>query len=72
MQKKIGNKKHMLKTYTAERKGGDFEFCICFTPKLYTGFVHLVNYMHTKSHMTADTISNCNGFMYLRNTVFHF
>lgn len=72
MQKKIGNKKHMLRTQTAERNGGDFEFCICFALKLYAAFIHLVIYMHTKSHMTADMISNYNGFMHLRNTVFHF
>lgn len=72
MQKKIGNKKHMLRTWTAVRKGDDFESCICFALKLYAAFILLMNYMHAKSYMTAVRISNCNGFMCLRNIVFHF
>lgn len=50
MQKKIGNKKHMLRTSTAVRKGADFEFCMCFALKLYAAFIQLVNYRHTKSY----------------------
>lgn len=72
MQKKIGNKKHMLRTWTAVRKGDDFESCICFALKLYAAFILLMNYMHAKSYMTPVRISNCNGFMCLRNIVFHF